>query len=91
MWDVAIMCLSPLLIVHAFTNWDLLAIGMTAGAMVAWARGRPVLAGALIGLGTATKLYPVLLLGPILLLVLPVRKIQLLRQSHRRPRPWSGW
>jgi uncharacterized membrane protein len=67
-WDVAIMCLSPLLIVHAFTNWDLLAIGMTAGAMVAWARGRPVLAGALIGLGTATKLYPVLLLGPILLL-----------------------
>ena len=67
-WDVAIMCLSPLLIVHAFTNWDLLAIGMTAGAMVAWARGRPVLAGALIGLGAATKLYPVLLLGPILLL-----------------------
>ncbi len=67
-WDVAMMCLSPLLIVHAFTNWDLLAIGMTAGAMVAWARGRPVLAGALIGLGTATKLYPVLLLGPLLLL-----------------------
>lgn len=69
-WDVAIMCLSPLLIVHAFTNWDLLAIGMTAGAMLAWARGRPVLAGALIGLGTAAKLYPVLLLGPLLLLAL---------------------
>ncbi len=69
-WDVAIMCLSPLLIVHAFTNWDLLAIGMTAGAMAAWARGRPVLAGALIGLGTATKLYPVLLFGPLLLLSL---------------------
>jgi uncharacterized membrane protein len=67
-WDVAIMCLSPLLIVHAFTNWDLLAIGMTAGAMAAWARGRPVLAGALIGLGAAAKLYPVLLLGPLLLL-----------------------
>lgn len=67
-WDVAIMCLSPLLIVHAFTNWDLLAIGMTAGAMAAWARGRPVLAGALLGLGTAAKLYPVLLLGPLLLL-----------------------
>ncbi len=69
-WDVAIMCLSPLLIVHSFTNWDLLAIGMTAGAMAAWARGRPVLAGALIGLGTAAKLYPVLLLGPLLLLAL---------------------
>ncbi len=68
------MCLSPLLVVHAFTNWDLLAIGMTAGAMVAWARGRPVLAGALIGLGAATKLYPVLLLGPLLLLAIRSRK-----------------
>lgn len=75
-WDVAIMCLSPLLIVHAFTNWDLLAIGMTAGAMVAWARGRPVLAGVLIGLGTAAKLYPVLLLGPLLLLALRTGKAQ---------------
>ncbi len=75
-WDVAIMCLSPLLIVHAFTNWDLLAIGMTAGAMAAWARGRPVLAGVLIGLGTAAKLYPVLLLGPLLLLALRTGKMQ---------------
>ena len=64
------MCLSPLLIVHAFTNWDLLAIGMTGGAMVAWARERPVLAGALFGLGAAAKLYPVLLLGPLLILCL---------------------
>jgi len=73
-WDVAIMCLSPLLLVHAFTNWDLLAIGLTAGAMTAWARGRPVLAGALIGLGTAAKLYPLLLLGPLLLLCLRTGK-----------------
>lgn len=69
-WDTAIMCLSPLLIVHAFTNWDLLSIGFTAGAMLAWARGRPVLAGALIGLGAAAKLYPALLLGPLLVLCL---------------------
>lgn len=69
-WDTAIMCLSPLLLVHAFTNWDLLAIGFTAGAMLAWARGRPVLAGALLGLGAAAKLYPALLLGPLLVLCL---------------------
>lgn len=69
-WDTAIMCLSPLLVVHAFTNWDLLAIGITAGAMLAWARGRPVLAGALLGLGAAAKLYPVLLFGPLLVLCL---------------------
>ena len=31
-----------------------------AGALWAWARDRPVLTGVLIGLGTATKLYPLL-------------------------------
>ena len=74
-WDTAIMCLSPLLIVHAFTNWDLLAIGITAGAMLAWARKKPVLAGALIGLGAAAKLYPLLLLGPLLILCLRAGKM----------------
>lgn len=81
-WDTAIMCLSPLLIVHAFTNWDLLAIGVTAAAMLAWSRGRwkperpwsalawPAVSGVLIGVGTSTKLYPVLLLGPLLVLCL---------------------
>jgi uncharacterized membrane protein len=69
------MCLSPLLIVHAFTNWDLLAIGVTAGAMLAWARKKPVLAGALIGLGAAAKLYPILLLGPLLILCLRAGKM----------------
>ena len=75
-WDTAIMCLSPLLIVHAFTNWDLLAIGLTAGAMLAWARQKPILAGALFGLGTAAKLYPVLLLGPLLILCLRAGKMR---------------
>ena len=74
-WDTALMCLSPLLIVHAFTNWDLLAIGITAGAMLAWARQKPVLAGALLGLGAAAKLYPILLLGPLLILCLRAGKM----------------
>jgi uncharacterized membrane protein len=69
-WDTAIMCLSPLLVVHAFTNWDLIAIGLTGGAMLAWARKRSVLAGVLFGLGAAAKLYPAFLLGPLLILCL---------------------
>ena len=69
-WDTAIMCLSPLLVVHAFTNWDLIAVGLTGGAMLAWARKRPVLAGVLFGLGAAAKLYPAFLLGPLLILCL---------------------
>lgn len=75
-WDTAIMCLAPLLVVHAFTNWDLLPIALTAAAMLAWARGRPVLAGVLFGLGTAAKLYPVLLLGPLLVLCLRAGKMR---------------
>ena len=46
-------------------NWDLLAVVMVAGALWAWSRDRPVLTGVLIGLGTATKLYPLFLLGAI--------------------------
>jgi uncharacterized membrane protein len=38
--------------------------------MMLWSRSRPLAAGILIGLATAAKLYPVLLLGPLLLLCL---------------------
>ena len=44
-------------------NWDLLAVVLVAGALWAWARDRPVLTGVLVGLGAATKLYPLFLLG----------------------------
>jgi uncharacterized membrane protein len=73
-YDAAIFALSPLLIFHAFSNWDLLAMAFTAGAMWAWSRERPVLAGALIGLGTAAKLYPVFLLVAIGILAVRTRK-----------------
>jgi uncharacterized membrane protein len=67
-WDAAIFAASPLLIFHAFSNWDLFAMAFASGALWAWARNRPVLAGVLIGLGTAAKLYPVFLLVPLVLL-----------------------
>ena len=67
-WDAAIFAASPLLVFHAFSNWDLLAMAFTSGALWAWARNRPIAAGLLIGLGTAAKLYPMLLLVPLALL-----------------------
>ncbi len=67
-WDVPIMCLSPLLVVHAFTNWDILPVALLAAAMSAWSRTRPVWAGLLLGLAIAAKLYPVLLLVPLVIL-----------------------
>ena len=73
-WDAAIFALSPLLVFHAFSNWDLLAMAFTAAAMWAWAARRPVLSGAMIGLGTAAKLYPVFLLVAIWILAVRTRK-----------------
>lgn len=70
-YDAAIFALSPLLVFHAFSNWDLIAMAFASGALWAWARDKPVLAGALIGLGAAAKLYPLFLL--VALAILAVR------------------
>jgi uncharacterized membrane protein len=69
-WDAAMVALSPLLLVHAFTNWDLFAVALAAAGLLAWSRRHPVLAGVLLGLGAAAKLYPVFFLGPLFLLCL---------------------
>ncbi|MBN9619282.1 MAG: DUF2029 domain-containing protein [Actinobacteria bacterium] len=73
-YDAAIFALSPLLVFHAFSNWDLLAMAFMSGALWAWATRRPVLAGALIGLGTAAKLYPVFLFVAIGILAIRTRR-----------------
>lgn len=86
-WDAALVALSPLVLVHAFTNFDALATALAAAGMLAWARRRPVLAGVLLGLGGAAKLYPLLLLGPIVLLCLRIddrQRLPGLRESLRR-------
>jgi uncharacterized membrane protein len=59
--------LAPTLLIYAFVNWDLLAVALTAGATVAYFRDRDRLAGALLGLGAAAKLYPALLVIPFAL------------------------
>jgi uncharacterized membrane protein len=69
-WDAAIAAASPLVAVHVFTNFDPLATAFAAAGMLAWARRRPGLAGVLLGLGAAAKLYPLFLLGPMLVLCL---------------------
>jgi uncharacterized membrane protein len=65
-WDAMAFALSPVLLVSGLVNWDLLAVLFTAGALWGWARGRPVLAGVMVGLGVAAKLYPLFLLGAFL-------------------------
>jgi uncharacterized membrane protein len=69
-WTALGVALAPGLILASFINWDLIAMGLVAVAMAAWAARRAVLAGVLLGLAVATKFYPVLFLGPLLLLCL---------------------
>ncbi len=86
-WDAALVALSPLVLVHIFTNFDALATAFAATGLLAWARRRPVLAGILLGLGGAAKLYPLLLLGPIVVLCLRVDgrdRLPGLREQLRR-------
>lgn len=74
-WDTVLVAASPLVIVHAFTNWDIPSIALAVGAFYSVSRGRPGLAGVLIGLGTAFKLWPLFLLGAYLVLAIRDRRM----------------
>ncbi len=75
-WDAALVAASPMLALTAVINWDLLAMVFVAGALWAWARDRPVLTGVMIGLGTAAKLYPLFLLGALLVICIRDRRLR---------------
>jgi uncharacterized membrane protein len=82
-WDAAMFALSPALLLTATVNWDLLAVGLAAFGLLAWARsgsGRygalmAALAGVLLGLGGAAKLWPLFILGPILVLAVRAGRV----------------
>lgn len=75
-WDALLVAGSPSLALAAMINWDILALGWVAGIIWAWSRRRPGLTGVLIGLGAATKLYPLFFLGPLLVLCLRERRME---------------
>jgi uncharacterized membrane protein len=75
-WDAALFALSPALLVTATVNWDLLAIGLAAFGLYAWAKRRPAAAGLLLGLGGAAKLWPLFVLGPILVLAVRAGRLK---------------
>ncbi|MGJ5826622.1 glycosyltransferase family 87 protein [Streptomyces ossamyceticus] len=67
-WDGLLVALAPAFALTATINWDLLAVALLAAAMLMWSRQRPLAFGVLIGLATAAKFYPFLLLGPLFVL-----------------------
>ena len=75
-WDAAMVALAPGIVLAGFINWDMWAVGLLALGMYFFARKNLLLAGLFIGLGTATKLYPLLILGAVLLLALRTGKFR---------------
>ena len=69
-WQALLVALAPALVLSAFVNWDLIAMAFAALGLAAWAAKRTVAAGVLFGLAVATKFYPLVLFGPLLLLCL---------------------
>lgn len=73
-WDAAMFAAAPALFVSATVNWDLFCVGLASIAITFWARRRPLLAGLFLGLATAAKFYPVLILGALVVLCLRTGK-----------------
>ncbi len=77
-WDALPFALSPALALTGLINWDLTAVVCVAAALWSWTRlplgRRGWVTGALLGLGTAVKLYPVFGLGAIFALCVKQRR-----------------
>ena len=56
---------APVLAIYGTMNWDLVAVAAATLATYLYTRQRDAAAGALLGLGAALKLYPALLLIPL--------------------------
>lgn len=63
----ALWSASPVLVMYAFHNWDLLAVSASVAGIYLWWSGRPRLAALAFGVGAAFKLYPALFILPVLL------------------------
>jgi uncharacterized membrane protein len=65
---------SPILIVYAFQNWDLLAVAASVAGISLWWSGRSRLAAVAFAVGGAFKLYPALFIVPLVVDQLTLRK-----------------
>jgi len=71
---------APTLALYAFLNWDLIALACAVAAIAAFALRRDGASGFWLGLGTAIKIFPILLLLPMI--------VQRLREGDVRRAMW---
>ncbi len=68
--DAIIVAASPALLLPAAINWDMLPVALVALWLLLWARKIVFWSGVVLGLAIAAKFYPLIFLGPLLLLCL---------------------
>jgi uncharacterized membrane protein len=72
------------LFLYAFQNWDVFAIAALLVAIFAFDAGRDRVAGAAVGVGAAVKLFPGMLLAPLV-------AVRLARRDVLGARRLAGW
>lgn len=74
-WDAVLIGAAPALLVTSTINWDALAVALVAVWLLLWSRRVVFWSGVVLGLAIAAKFYPVVFLGPMLLLCLRAGKL----------------
>lgn len=77
--DAAQVALSPLLVLTLLVGPDIIGVALVAAGMWAWARRRPVLAGALLGVAVMARTYPLLVIAALVLLAVRAGRYRELR------------
>jgi uncharacterized membrane protein len=81
LWDGMLVAASPALLLNGLVNWDPIATVASIGALYAWSRKSYRIAGVLIGIGVAAKLYPALILLAVVPLCVRLRQWRPLAQA----------
>ncbi|HEX2705868.1 MAG TPA: hypothetical protein VHM65_08920, partial [Candidatus Lustribacter sp.] len=64
------VALSPLVALTLFVAPDVVGVALVSGALLAWGRRRPPLAGVLLGLAISARTYPLVILAALLFVCL---------------------
>ena len=76
-WATGLMvAVAPVVMAEGLINWDIFAVVLAAAALFTWSRKHPYASGIFFGLAVAAKLYPLFILGPLLLLCLRSRRLR---------------
>ncbi len=67
-WDATLLAPSPVVVLSGLVSFDLMGVALGVLAVAVWARGRPLLAGVVLGLAVAARVHVVLVALALVLL-----------------------